>query len=96
MLNKFQESWGQQMLRETGQNTDFSDEEIDCCNYKNCSDAWLNNADCKKLCRDPLGWFLLLLLIGLWIAAIVYNEFYSPANNDVCFTDGTFDPCYQF
>ena len=73
VLNKFKESWGQKKFRDTHIHQHVTESEIACCNNDNCSEAWLNNADCCKLIRDPCAWIFMAALIVVFIACIVYN-----------------------
>lgn len=96
LLNKFQESWGQEMFRYTGEAPYITDKDVACCNRRNCNDAWCNNADCAKLIRDPCAWIFMIFFFIVWIVCIIYNCTESPANGETCITPGAFNKCYMF
>ena len=48
VLNKYQESWGQQMMRNSKKYQDIRPEDTRCCNIGNFYTAYVHNPDLKK------------------------------------------------
>ena len=49
VLNKFQESWGQQMMRKSGKYQDTRPKNTRCCNVGHFYSAYVHNPDLKSL-----------------------------------------------
>ena len=54
VLNKYQESWGQNKMRKNGKYTDIQAEEVKCCNIANFCEAYICNADIRNLFKGQL------------------------------------------
>ena len=55
VLNKFQQSVGQDVLRKTGEHTNITYDDIRCFNCKNFKTAYLYNPDLIKLLTGKKG-----------------------------------------
>ena len=49
VLNKYQESWGQEMMRRNGKYQDIRAQDVRCCNIGNFYSAYIHNPDVKSL-----------------------------------------------
>ena len=89
VLNKFQESWGQQKIRlvffhvrhsqnivyrETNEYHQTTDHDVRYANCCNFKEAYLCNPDVIKLLKQPLTYVLLAILVGSWSCCIAMNE----------------------
>ena len=84
VLNKFQESWGQKIQRDTGLNPNIHSDDVVCCNIKNCADAWCRNPDCIKLVKSKCALLCFVGHVAIWVICILYNLRLSPANDAIC------------
>lgn len=93
-LNKFQESWGQNIYRKHRYRYQaITDEDVQCCAYKHCYEAWITNADCIKLLKDWKAWLFLGVLIASFVFSICLNTI---TEDDGCVASIEFNrDCYQ-
>jgi len=81
VLNKYQESWGQKMMRESGKYQDIRPQEVRCCNIKNFYSAYMHNPDVKSLFT---GWRIIPTVMSILIVPITWAYcIYWNTNNQI-------------